>query len=134
MFGYDDSDRCNFDLWSPVDDQCGKLDTIYTKLCSQLEDQGENLDTITHLYDQCEGLDTIYTHPHLKPGFPHATENRAFSPYAKHMQEVEDVISMIIDNFDRGNMNMSFELDDDFSESDLNYIRQKVYQARGVYF
>ena len=134
MFGYHDNDRCGFDLWSPVDDQCGKLDTIYTKFCSQLEDQGENLDTITHLYDQCEDLDTIYTHPHSKPGFPRATENRAFSPYAKHMQEVEDVISMIIDNFDRGNMNMSFELDDDFSESDLNYIRQKVYQARGVYF
>ena len=103
MFGYHDNDRCGFDLWSPVD-------------------------------DQCKSLDTIYTHPHSKPGFPHATENRAFSPYAKHMQEVEDVISMIIDNFDRGNMNMSFELDDDFSESDLNYIRQKFYQARGVYF
>ena len=103
MFGYCDNDRCGFDLWSPVD-------------------------------DQCKSLDTIYTHPHSQPGLPHATENRAFSPYAKHMQEVEDVISMIIDNFDRGNMNMSFELDDDFSESDLNYIRQKVYQARGVYF
>lgn len=103
MFGYHDNDRCGFDLWSPVD-------------------------------DQCKSLDTIYTHPHSQPGLPHATENRAFSPYAKHMQEVEDVISMIIDNFDRGNMNMSFELDDDFSESDLNYIRQKVYQARGVYF
>ena len=84
--------------------------------------------------DQRKSLDTIYTHPHSQPGLLHATENRAFSPYAKHMQEVEDVISMIIDNFDRGNMNMSFELDDDFSESDLNYIRQKVYQARGVYF
>ena len=135
MFGYDDSDRCGFDLWSPVDDQCGKLDTIYTKLCSQLEDQGENLDTITHLYsqlnDRCEDLDTIYTHPHLKPGFPHATENRAFSPYAKHQQELDDIVQISIQKFLSGESNFTLEVDDDFSEGDLAYIEKEIYRLLG---
>ena len=118
MFGYHDNDRCGFDLWSPVD--------------VKYNGSGD-ANRYNEYHDACHG-GAFYDRDEIGNIIPHnATENRAFSPYAKHMQEVEDVIRMIIDNFDRGNMNMSFELDDDFSESDLNYIRQKVYQARGVY-
>ena len=119
MFDYHDNDRCGFDLWSPVD----------------VKHNGSGDANIYNEYHDAYHGGAFYDRDVFGNIIPHnAVENRAFSPYAKHMQEVEDVISMIIDNFDRGNMNMSFELDDDFFESDLNYIRQKVYQARGVYF
>ena len=49
-----------------------------------------------------------------------AIENRAFSPYCKHMQECEDVIAAIR----RGQT--SFTLDDDFDQSDLDYINQRL--------
>lgn len=88
MFGYHDSDRCLFDLWSPVDD------------------------TIHHSFSG--------------PGFPHATENRAFSPYAKHTQEIEDIIDMIVDRYNCGDMNFDIDLDDDLSQDDLDYISEKV--------
>ena len=95
MFGYHDNDRCGFDLWSPVD-------------------------------DQCKSLDTIYTHPHSKPGFPHATENRAFSPYAKHQQELEDIVTKILQKAAEGETNFSLDLDDDFSDEDLAYIQEAI--------
>lgn len=60
-----------------------------------------------------------------------AVENRAFSPYAKHSQEVEDVINMAIANFNAGNYSMSFELDDDFSDSDLEYIENEIQRRLG---
>jgi len=49
-----------------------------------------------------------------------AIENRAFSPYCKHMQECEDVVAAIR----RGQT--SFTLDDDFDQSDLDYINQRL--------
>lgn len=90
MFGYHDSDRCVFDLWSPVDDQ---------------------------------GV----WHPHSKPGFPTAVENRAFSPYAKHTQEVEDIIDALV-HADAGNY--TIDVDDDLSQSDLDYIKSEVMRRR----
>lgn len=63
-----------------------------------------------------------------------AIENRAFSPYAKHSQEVEDVINMAIANFNAGNYSMSFELDDDFSESDLEYIENEIQRRLGFQY
>ena len=95
MLGYHDSDRCIFDLWSPVD-------------------------------DQCDGLDTIYTHPHAAPGWPTARENRAFSPYAKHTQETEDIINEIVRRGRMGDTNFTLDLDDDFSDDELEYIKQEV--------
>ena len=100
MFGYHDNDRCDFDLWSPVD-------------------------------DQCRSLDTIYTHPHSKPGFPHATENRAFSAYAKHQQELDDIVQASIQKILSGESNFTFEVDDDFSEGDLAYIEKEIYRLLG---
>ena len=100
MFGYHDYDRCIFDLWSPVD-------------------------------DQCESLDTIYTHPHSQPGFPRATENRAFSAYAKHQQELDDIVQASIQKFLSGESNFTLEVDDDFSEGDLAYIEKEIYRLLG---
>ena len=55
-----------------------------------------------------------------------AIENRAFSPYAKHSQEVEDVIEMIGTGYTGG-----IECDDDMSASDMRYIEQEVYRRYG---
>ena len=80
IFGYHDSDRCVFDLWSSVDDPNG-----------------------------C------------------AVENRAFSPYAKHTQEVEDIIDALV-HADAGNY--TIDVDDDLSQSDLDYIKSEVMRRR----
>ena len=50
-------------------------------------------------------------------------ENRAFSPYCKHQQECEDVIKDILNGV------TSFSLDDDFDESDLEYINNELLKA-----
>ena len=56
-----------------------------------------------------------------------AIENRAFSPYAKHTQEVEDIINMIGSGYSGG-----IECDDDMSEGDMHYIEQEVYKRYGI--
>ena len=81
MFGYHDTNRCMFDLWSPVNDPHG-----------------------------C------------------AIENRAFSPYVKHEQEKEDVIQMILQAVRDGDESFSIQLDDDFSDEDVEYIKEEVYR------
>ena len=55
-----------------------------------------------------------------------AIENRAFSPYAKHTQEVEDIIKMI------GSGVTAIECDDDMSESDMRYIENEVLRRYGI--
>ena len=54
-----------------------------------------------------------------------------FGPYAKHSQEVEDVINMAIANVRAGNFSMSFELDDDFSDEDIEYIENEIQRRLG---
>ena len=54
-----------------------------------------------------------------------AIENRAFSPYAKHQTELDEVVEMIAAGA------TSIELDDDFCQSDLDYI-QKQLAKRGI--
>ena len=54
------------------------------------------------------------------PGRYSALENRAFSGYAKHTQECEDVINAIL------NGQTSFSLNDDFDQTDLNYIERRL--------
>ena len=81
MFGYHDNDRCGFDLWSPVD--------VKHNGCGEANRYNE-------YHDACHG-GAFYDRDEVGNIIPHnAVENRAFSAYAKHMQEVEDVISMII--------------------------------------
>ena len=57
-----------------------------------------------------------------------------FGPYAKHSQEVEDVINMAIENFNAGNYSMSFELDDDCSDADLEYIENEIQRRLGFQY
>ena len=56
-----------------------------------------------------------------------AVENRAFSPYAKHTQEVEDIIKMIGNGYSGG-----IECDDDMSEGDMRYIESEVFNRYGI--
>lgn len=83
-------------------------DRCYTDLWSPRDDQG-------------------VWHPHSKPGFPTAVENRAFSPYAKHTQEMEDIIDALV-QADAGNY--TIDVDDDLSQSDLDYIKSEVMRRR----
>ena len=53
-------------------------------------------------------------------------ENVAFSAYAKHTQETEDIIKTIIAAYHNGETNFSLEVDDDFSQGDLEYIEREV--------
>ena len=53
-------------------------------------------------------------------------ENVAFSCYANHTQETEDIIKTIIAAYHNGETNFSLELDDDFSQGDLEYIEREV--------
>lgn len=62
--------------------------------------------------------ETLSNHSHI--------ENRAFSPYAKHEQEKEDIIKQIIAAAAAGETNLSFELDDCFSDEDLEDIQKEV--------
>jgi hypothetical protein len=96
MLGYHDSNRCSFDLWSPV----------------TAHDYDDNADINQKGYGVWE--DTP---------FHTAIENRAFSPFCKHQQECEDIINMIKNGY------TSFSLDDDFDESDLEYINNELLKA-----
>ena len=64
-------------------------------------------------------------HPET-PTHHHHIENRAFSPFAKHTQEIEDIIETILANAYKGNMSFDIELDDCFSDEDLEYIKTEV--------
>lgn len=52
--------------------------------------------------------------------------NNLFFAYAKHEQEKEDVIKMIVEAARLGTTSMSINLDDDFSEEDAKYIEKEV--------
>lgn len=62
------------------------------------------------------------------PGERTKIENVAFSAYAKHEQEKEDVIQMILAAAARGETDLSIQLDDDFSDEDIEYIKEEVYR------
>lgn len=73
--------------------------------------------------------DRCYTDLWSPKDDPHgcAVENRAFSPYAKHTQEVEDIIDALV-HADAGNY--TIDVDDDLSQSDLDYIKSEVMRRR----
>ena len=51
-----------------------------------------------------------------------------FWAYAKHEQEKEDVIQMILKTYQNGEDAFSIQLDDDFSDEDIEYIKEEVYR------
>lgn len=53
-------------------------------------------------------------------------KNVSFSTYAKHEQEKEEVIRMIVETTLRGVTDLSISLDDHFSEADIQYIKEEV--------
>ena len=56
-----------------------------------------------------------------------AIENRAFSAYCKHITERDEIVERIA----AGDINIT--LDDDFSESDLEYIKNCLEDEYGIY-
>jgi hypothetical protein len=52
--------------------------------------------------------------------------------YAKHTQEREDVINYIVEQIQSGvGESFTIDLDDDFCESDVEYIRKEVFRRLG---
>ena len=51
-----------------------------------------------------------------------------FWAYAKHEQEKEDVIQMILETVRNGEDTLSIQLDDNFSDEDIEYIKEEVYR------
>lgn len=67
-------------------------------------------------YHECENMEGLHC----------AIDNRAFSCYAKHEQEKEDIINHIVANYNEGITDFSLDLDDWFDEGDLEYIKEEV--------
>ena len=55
----------------------------------------------------------------------------AFSAYAKHQQELNDIVQASIQKILSGESNFTLEVDDDFSEGDLAYIEKEIYRLLG---
>ena len=63
---------------------------------------------------------------------PSEIEDVAFSAYAKHTQEREDVINYIVEQIQSGvGESFTISLDDDFCEEDVEYIRKEVFKRLG---
>ena len=114
MFGYHDNDRCGFDLWSPVD----------------VKHNGSGDANIYNEYHDAYHGGAFYDRDAVGNIIPHnAIENRAFSAYAMHQQELEDIITDVFERAARGETNFSLDLDYDLTDADLAYI-EKAIQAR----
>ena len=55
-------------------------------------------------------------------------ENRAFSAYAKHTQEIEDIIQQVLLAAENGESDLTIAVDDCFSDEDIKYIEEEVYR------
>ena len=51
-----------------------------------------------------------------------------FLAYAKHEQEKEDIIQMILKAKEEGQTDLTISLDDYFSEEDIEEIKKEVYR------
>ena len=116
MFGYHDNDRCGFDLWSPVD----------------VKHNGSGDANRYNEYHDAYHGGAFYDRDENDNIIPHnAVENRAFSAYAKHQQELDDIVQISIQKFLSGESNFTLEVDDDFSEGDFAYIEKEIYRLLG---
>lgn len=58
---------------------------------------------------------------------PTEGEDVAFSVFAKHTQETEDIINYIVEQIQSGIVeSFTIDLDDNFCEEDVEYIRKEV--------
>lgn len=66
------------------------------------------------------------------PSYRSKMENVAFSVYAKHSQECEDIINLIVKKAMRGEAgSFTIDLDDDFSDEDIAYIEAEIERRIG---
>lgn len=63
------------------------------------------------------------------PGCEHEICDVAFSAYAMHQQELEDIVTQVLERAARGETNFSLDLDYDLTDADLAYIEEAI-QAR----
>ena len=54
-----------------------------------------------------------------------------FWAYAKHEQEKEDIIQLIVNEALNQNTSFSIQLDDDFSDDEIEEIEREVYRRLG---
>jgi hypothetical protein len=54
-----------------------------------------------------------------------------FWAYAKHEQEKEDIIQLIVNEALNQNTSFSIQLDDDFSDDEIKEIEREVYRRLG---
>ena len=63
----------------------------------------------------------------MRIGFsPSGKDNDIFPVYAKHMQELEDAVELILANYRAGNTSFTLNFDDDISDSDVEWIKKQV--------
>lgn len=60
------------------------------------------------------------------PGYRSDVENVAFSVYAKHQQELDDIVREIVAHARIGDFNFNIDIDDNMSDEDLAYIQREV--------
>ena len=77
------------------------------------------------MFGYCDDSNCIFDIWGPVPG-SNAIENRAFSAFCKHSSERDEIVDRIIS----GELNIT--LDDDFSESDLIYIKNRL-EEYGIY-
>jgi hypothetical protein len=99
MLGYHDSNRCAFDLWSPVTAHQYSPDAD-----PEQEGYGVWEDTPYHT----------------------AVENRAFSAYAFHTSQLDEIAASIA----AGEENLS--VSDDLTSDDLRYIEDQLRTRYGI--
>ena len=62
----------------------------------------------------------------MRIGFsPSGKDNDTFPAYAKHMQELEDAVELILANYRAGNTSFTLNFDDDISDSDVEWIQEQ---------
>ena len=99
MFGYHDSNRCAFDLWAP------------------------------QAYHSCKDADKYQPGYGVWESTPYrcAIDNRAFSAYAKHTQELEDIITAITNGHTD-----NIQTNDYMGNDDLRYIENALRDRYGI--
>ena len=118
-----DENFCPLDLWAP---QIDKIENVKVSCFEDaIEVLGDTIDEAYHSANPRRELEHIADEVEATKR-RRKVENLAFSAYAKHTQEIEDIIKTIIAAYHNGETNFSLELDDDFSQSDLEYIEREV--------
>ena len=118
-----DENFCPYDLWAPQVDKTE--DVKFSCFGNPIEELKDTVDEAFRSVNPRRELKHI--NDEVKAAKRRReVENVAFSAYAKHTQETEDIIKTIIAAYHNGETNFSLELDDDFSQGDLEYIEREV--------